>query len=142
LKKGAYRVQNVPKYAHFQNHNILILLYLHFHNRPFTPTTPVRIRLGTPVNKNGGLSVFSDPRFYSQIISRLPPCLLRVFKIPFYPVSTLEQETNMPTPDQCKASYHCGIGELLRAAYQREFSMLEMGRARPNFLLLMNGMQP
>jgi hypothetical protein len=39
----------------------------------------------------------------------------------------------MPTPDQCKASYHCGIGELLTAAYRREFSMLEMGRCKTKF---------
>ena len=39
----------------------------------------------------------------------------------------------MPTPDQCKASYHCGIGELLRAAYQREFTMQEKGKCKTKF---------
>jgi hypothetical protein len=39
----------------------------------------------------------------------------------------------MPTPDQCKASYHCGIGELLTAAYRRDFSMLEMGKCKTKF---------
>jgi len=39
----------------------------------------------------------------------------------------------MPTPNQCKATYHCGIGSLLRAAYQREFTMLEMGKCKTKF---------
>jgi hypothetical protein len=39
----------------------------------------------------------------------------------------------MPTPDQCKATYHGGIGSLLRAAYQREFTMLEMGKCKTKF---------
>jgi hypothetical protein len=42
-------------------------------------------------------------------------------------------EKNMPTPDQCKATYHGGIGSLLRAAYQREFTMLEMGKCKTKF---------
>jgi hypothetical protein len=40
---------------------------------------------------------------------------------------------NMPTPNQCKATYHGGIGDLLTAAYQREFSMLEKGRCKTKF---------
>ena len=39
----------------------------------------------------------------------------------------------MPTPNQCKATYHGGIGSLLRAAYQREFTMLEMGKCKTKF---------
>jgi hypothetical protein len=34
---------------------------------------------------------------------------------------------------QKAASYHCGIGELLRTAYQRDFSMLEMGKCKTKF---------
>ena len=41
--------------------------------------------------------------------------------------------TNMPTPDQCEATYHCGIGSLLTAAYRREFSMQEKGRCKTKF---------
>jgi hypothetical protein len=40
---------------------------------------------------------------------------------------------NMPTPDQCEATYHCGIGKLLTAAYRREFSMLEKGKCKTKF---------
>jgi hypothetical protein len=39
----------------------------------------------------------------------------------------------MPTPNQCEATYHGGIGSLLRAAYQREFTMLEKGRCKTKF---------
>ena len=39
----------------------------------------------------------------------------------------------MPTPEQCKATYHSGIGKLLTAAYQREFTMQEMGRCKRKF---------
>ncbi len=39
----------------------------------------------------------------------------------------------MPTPDQCKATYHCGIGSLLTAAYRRKFSMLEMRKCKARF---------
>ncbi len=39
----------------------------------------------------------------------------------------------MPTPDECAATYHCGIGSLLRTAYQREFTMLEMGKCKTKF---------
>jgi hypothetical protein len=39
----------------------------------------------------------------------------------------------MPTPDQCEATYHCGIGSLLTAAYQREFTMLEKGKCKTKF---------
>ena len=38
----------------------------------------------------------------------------------------------MPTPNQCKATYHGGIGSL-RAAYQREFTMLEMGKCKTKY---------
>jgi hypothetical protein len=40
---------------------------------------------------------------------------------------------NMVTESQKEASYHCGIGELLRTAYQRDFSMLEMGKCKTKF---------
>ena len=43
------------------------------------------------------------------------------------------EESKMPTPDQCEATYHSGIGSLLTAAYQREFTMLEMGRCKTKF---------
>ena len=39
----------------------------------------------------------------------------------------------MPTPEQCSATYHCGIGEILTAAYQREFTMQEMGKCKTKF---------
>jgi len=39
----------------------------------------------------------------------------------------------MPTPEQCAATYHCGIGTLLTAAYQREFTMLEKGKCKTKF---------
>jgi hypothetical protein len=39
----------------------------------------------------------------------------------------------MPTPDQCEAAYHSGIGELLTAAYRREFSMLEKGKCKTKY---------
>jgi len=39
----------------------------------------------------------------------------------------------MPTQDEKDATYHCGIGKLLRAAYQREFTMWEKGRCKTNF---------
>lgn len=39
----------------------------------------------------------------------------------------------MATKDQKEASYHAGIGGLLRAAYKREFSMQEMGRCKRKF---------
>jgi len=35
------------------------------------------------------------------------------------------------TDEQKAASYHCGIDSLLKAAYQRDFSMLEMGKFIP-----------
>jgi hypothetical protein len=38
------------------------------------------------------------------------------------------------TKDQADASYHCGIGDLLKAAYGREFTMLEMGRCKMKFV--------
>ena len=39
----------------------------------------------------------------------------------------------MPTPEQCEAVYHCGIGDILTAAYLREFTMHEMGRCKAKF---------
>ena len=39
----------------------------------------------------------------------------------------------MPTQEQREATYHCGIGEILTAAYQREFTMLEKGRCKTKF---------
>lgn len=39
----------------------------------------------------------------------------------------------MPTEKQCDAEYHCGIGKLLSTAYQREFSMMEMGKCKTKF---------
>jgi hypothetical protein len=39
----------------------------------------------------------------------------------------------MPTEEQCEASYHCGIDKLLRAAYQREFTMMKMGKCKTKF---------
>ena len=40
----------------------------------------------------------------------------------------------MPITDSQKAaSYHCGIDRLLKAAYQRDFSMLEMGKCKTKF---------
>lgn len=39
----------------------------------------------------------------------------------------------MPTEKQCEAQYHCGIGELLSTAYQREFTMLEKGKCKAKF---------
>ena len=34
---------------------------------------------------------------------------------------------------QGEAVYHCGIGKLLKTAYQRDFSMQEMGRCKTKF---------
>ena len=39
----------------------------------------------------------------------------------------------MPTRDQREATYHCGIGKILTAAYQREFPMLEMGKCETKY---------
>lgn len=39
----------------------------------------------------------------------------------------------MVTESQAEATYHCGIGGLLRAAYERDFSMLEMGKCKTKF---------
>jgi len=39
----------------------------------------------------------------------------------------------MPTQKAKDASYHCSIGRLLRAAYQRDFNMLEMGKCKTKF---------
>ncbi len=41
---------------------------------------------------------------------------------------------NKPTAEQCEAVYHCGIGEILTAAYQREFTMMEMGKCKTKYL--------
>lgn len=40
----------------------------------------------------------------------------------------------MVTKDQADATYFCGIGDLLKAAYEREFTMLEMGRCKMKFI--------
>lgn len=37
------------------------------------------------------------------------------------------------TDEQKDASYHCDIGRLLKAAYQRDFSMLEMGKCKTKY---------
>jgi hypothetical protein len=39
------------------------------------------------------------------------------------------------TDVQKAASYHCGIDRLLKAAYQRDFSMLEMGKCKGKYLI-------
>jgi len=40
----------------------------------------------------------------------------------------------MPATDTQKdAAYHCGIGWLLKAAYQRDFSPFEMGKCKTKF---------
>ena len=39
----------------------------------------------------------------------------------------------MPTQEQREATYHSGIGKLLTAAYQREFTMQEMGKCKTKF---------
>ena len=39
----------------------------------------------------------------------------------------------MPTDEQCEAVYHCGIGKILTAAYQRHFSMMEMGKCKTKY---------
>jgi len=38
------------------------------------------------------------------------------------------------TEDQTDAEYFCGIGDLLRTAYRREFTMLEMGKCKMKFV--------
>lgn len=40
---------------------------------------------------------------------------------------------NTVTAEQRDAAYHCGIGSLLRAAYQRDFTMMEMGKCKTKF---------
>jgi hypothetical protein len=37
------------------------------------------------------------------------------------------------TDNQKKAAYRCGTGELLKAAYQRDFTMNEMGKCKTKF---------
>jgi len=39
----------------------------------------------------------------------------------------------MPTPKQCEATYHCEIGKILTAAYQRELTMLEKGKCKTKY---------
>ena len=39
----------------------------------------------------------------------------------------------MPTPEECAATYHHGIGTLLTAADQREFTMHEQGKCKRKF---------
>ena len=41
--------------------------------------------------------------------------------------------TTMPTPEQCAATYHSGIGTLLTAAYRRDFTMHEQGKCKRKF---------
>ena len=40
----------------------------------------------------------------------------------------------MATLEQREATYHCGIGKLLKAAYQRDFNMLEAGKCKRKFV--------
>lgn len=37
------------------------------------------------------------------------------------------------TDDERDAAYHCGIGSLLRVAYLRDFTMMEMGKCKTKF---------
>jgi hypothetical protein len=37
------------------------------------------------------------------------------------------------TERQKSSAYHCGIDELLKAAYQRDFTMNEMGKCKTKF---------
>lgn len=37
------------------------------------------------------------------------------------------------TDEHKNASYHCGIDRLLKAAYQRDFSVLEMGKCKTKY---------
>ncbi len=39
----------------------------------------------------------------------------------------------MVTEAERDAAYHCGIGDLLRVAYLRDFSMMEMGKCKTKF---------
>ena len=39
----------------------------------------------------------------------------------------------MVTEARRDAAYHCGIGDLLRAAYLRNFSMMERGKCKTKF---------
>jgi hypothetical protein len=39
----------------------------------------------------------------------------------------------MATEAEREATYHCGIGSLLKAAYCREFTMLEKGKCKTAF---------
>lgn len=39
----------------------------------------------------------------------------------------------MPTSEQCETVYHCGIGKILPAAYQREFTMMEKGKCKATY---------
>ena len=39
----------------------------------------------------------------------------------------------MVTEVERDAAYHCGIGDLLRVAYLRDFSMMEMGKCKTKF---------
>jgi hypothetical protein len=41
----------------------------------------------------------------------------------------------MVTENQREATYHCGIGSLLRVAYQRDCSMLEMMKCKIKYPL-------
>lgn len=48
-------------------------------------------------------------------------------------ITSGQEGKNIPTRDQCEDTYHGGIGEILIAAYQREFTMLEMGKCKTKF---------
>ncbi len=39
----------------------------------------------------------------------------------------------MLTSEQCEAVYHCGIGKILTAAYQRDFTMMEKGKCKTTY---------
>ncbi len=48
---------------------------------------------------------------------------------------TFEQKNDIPTLNQYDAAYHCGIGKILPAAYQREFTLLEKGKCKTKFTI-------
>jgi len=54
-------------------------------------------------------------------------------KIKKYVIKNEKTQYKTPTPNQRKATYHCGIGSLLTAAYRRDFSMQEKGRCKRKF---------
>jgi hypothetical protein len=51
-----------------------------------------------------------------------------------YSSKHMENVKRMTVTDEQKAvSCHCGIDSLLKAAYQRDFSMLEMGKCKNKY---------